>query len=210
MLTSILNTQAEMLKVLSQGNGTALHSIPFAGNPNIEVKVIYARASALTLAELSNEEYPKISVWDYSPVINTEWMQNFQTHTEGFHNYDVNGDPASAYSIQDPMNLIFKYDFTVFVKNPMHRYAVMDYMLKNYNSRGQFILNKTVLPDGEAVGEVVGYNIILNEVTRTDGIFEMNYEFNIKAMVAVVDPSEFDLITDFNIFVNAVGLDINS
>ena len=193
MLTSIRDTQAEMLKQFA-GNGTI--TVPGIATP---IPVIYARKSALTYAEMTEERYPVVSVLDYPPDIDTEWMQNFEQTVSGHHDFTDNKS-AKAYLIEDPIRLNFRYEITTFLSNPNHKYLTADYMFKRFQSRGQFILNALTV-DGDTIGDVVGYTMNHSEVPRTDGIFEMTYEFVAKILVQIKDPIEVDLINNFNIFV---------
>jgi hypothetical protein len=204
MLTSLRNVQGEFMKCLVE-NGQANATI---NSPEglLTVPYTFARASAQTLAEKPKEQYPLISIYDYSPIIDTEWTRNFQQHVTGYHAYDNNGNPTKAFMVEDPIRLIFRFDYTFFVNNPMHKYTLLDFVLKKFNTRGTFILNKIVLPDGEEVGDVVNYTVAITENERSDGVFETNFEFTSKIMVAIKEPEEFDLIQNFNIFVNNINI----
>lgn len=196
MLPSIRNAMSELQKELSQGGSL---SIPSEANPTptLAIPVEYARKSAIDYTEIGDEKYPLASLYDYMPEFDPDWATNYQKIVDGYHAFDVNGVPTKAYEYKEPLRLLFKFDLTFYVKSPLHRYAVMDYMIKKYGSRGSVILNKTILPSTEVLGDPVGYNVLPTENVRTDGIIEMNYEFSVKAFVSVADPAEVDLIANF-------------
>lgn len=200
MLTSFLNTQSEIQSKLVNGIAKS-HTITIGVTP-IVIPVIYARESAKTNTQKTRQSYPLISLYDYFPEYDIEWNPNFQSIIDGYHTI-VSGSPTQAYLYKEPLRYLLRYDLTFYVQNPMHRYAVMDYMAKTFSKSGRFVLNETVLPEG-SVGDFVTYNVSPTENERQDGIMEMNYEFNIKAMINLIDPIEVNLITNFTLNLNNV------
>lgn len=210
-----------MFKQFTGGTGTG-DSITVPGVVNdlnvlVPIPIRYARKSKLSLAEGFSESYPQSSIWDYFPEIDTAWAQNFQQYVDGFHDFSVPplvagqpNLPAKAYLFEEPIRLLFRYDFTFYVNSPMARFSIADYMMKRFSPKGQFILNSVNVPGAnsttDTVGDVAGYNMLPTEVQRNDGIFEMNYEFTSKLMVLVKDPVEVDLITNFNTLVTTFNI----
>lgn len=197
MLSSIKETTTGIMQELYL---TGTHKVP-NNSIFINIPVRYARKSATDLTEEKDEIYPQIVMYDYVPEFDTDWTTNYKKIVDDFHSFTTtrlnpNLVPTKAYLFDEPLRLIFKYDFTFYVTDPMHRYSVLDYMLRKYKAKGVFVLNKVTLPEGD-VGDFLEYSLIFSENTRTDGVFEMNYEFTFKAFVNVSDAEEVNLISSF-------------
>ena len=55
------------------------------------------------------------------------------------------------------------------------------------------IFNQRLTGD-DMVGDIVPYSIRENDIPRTDGVFETNYEFTCSVWVTPKEPTEVDII----------------
>lgn len=199
MLTSFVNTHSEILAILNGGGSIAI-SIPDA----VTIPVFYSRESVRTVAQVHDEGYPQATIYDHFPRFDEDWNPNFQKYIDQYHDFTgVNGAPKKAYIFSEPLKFILQYDFTIYVRHPMHRFAIMDYMAKRFGKTGAMCLNKVTLPEGD-VGDFITYTCDSDENERKDGVFELFYSFTIKPFINLTDPLECALVTNFNLNLNNI------
>ena len=204
MLTSFLNTHSEILKILTQTDGPSVIKLPYNGE-FVNIPIRYARESVQTVAQKSEEIYPQVVIFDHFPRYDEDWNPNFQKYVDDYHNFTgTNNAPLQGYIFSEPLRFLLNYDFTLYVKNPMHRYAIMDYMTKRFGKMGSMCLNKVSLPDGD-LGDFVTYTCESDENERKDGVFELFYSFTIKPFINLTDPKECELITNFNLNITSTS-----
>lgn len=186
----MLNSIAELIDGFRKEFGDTV-TVPGIGTP---VPVQYSRKKR---AQTTKEEYPKIIIHDYNPEFNKEYGTNYQKYVDGFHEF-VDGVPTKAYEYEEPRAIIQRIDVTVFTKDPMQRLFLQDYFMTRFTDSGSLLFN-TFTSDEGTVGDVIPYSVLPTEQTRTDGVFELNYEFKLKVFVQLADGVEVDLLESLTI-----------
>jgi hypothetical protein len=203
MLTSFVNTSSEILKIFANSGNIV---VPCTETGAVTIPTRYARESAKTKTQKKSEEYPQLVVYDHFPKYDTDWNPNFQKYIDDYHDFTgTNGAPVKAYVFSEPLRFLLQYDITIYVNNPLHRWAVADYMEKYFSKMGSFCLNKITLPDGD-LGDFVSYTVEMDENERKDGIHELFYQFTLKPMINLTDPQEVNLITNFTLNINPTSI----
>jgi hypothetical protein len=92
-----------------------------------------------------------------------------------------------------PVRMEFRYDVSIVSKSYNEFLAMQDYFNSTFVSQTGFLFNKKVV-DGDEVGDVVLYTVRPTDIPRTDGVYEMNYEFTLKPWIYAVKPKEVELV----------------
>lgn len=191
MLTSVINVHDEFRKVIGA-------TITVTDNTPVDVPVRFARQSKEDWAEVAFESYPQVTILDYLPDFDPTWYQTYQKRIAGYNTpvSVTNNQMTKAFEVQDPIRFIFRYDVSVYCKNAYQKWLLNEYFLKTFSKQGSFMFNKTatVAEGGESIGDMVYYAVNPAEVLRTDGVFETNYEFTLKPMIAIQDAVDVDLV----------------
>lgn len=155
----------------------------------VEVPIRYARKSGKDYVEESKQQlYPCIAIQDHSPKIKDEWYLDMKSYFGG-----ISLDGLSGYLFRRPIWFEFVYDVSIVAKGYYEFTALKDYFLSTFGSDVQMLFNKRLSGD-DAVGDVVGYTVRSTDIPRTDGVFEINYEFTCSVWVAPVEPNAVDVI----------------
>ena len=155
----------------------------------VEVPIRYARKSGNDYVEESKQQlYPCIAIQDHSPKIKDEWYLDMKSYFGG-----ISLDGLSGYLFRRPIWFEFVYDVSIVAKGYYEFTALKDYFLSTFGSDVQMLFNKRLSGD-DAVGDVVGYTVRSTDIPRTDGVFEINYEFTCSVWVAPVEPNAVDVI----------------
>ena len=157
----------------------------------------YAKKSSYDyVEEQANQVYPCIVIQDYTPTPKNEWYVD--THSY-FGGKSLNG--LTGYLYQRPIWMEFRYDVSIVSKSYNDFISMQDYFMQNFVYGVSFLFNQKL--DGEdAVGDVVPYEVRETTIPRTDGLFEMNYEFTCSVWLYSQEPKEVELVQ--NIVVNAM------
>lgn len=155
----------------------------------VEVPIRYARKSGKDYVEESKQQlYPCIAIQDHSPKIKDEWYLDMKSYFGG-----ISLDGLSGYLFRRPIWFEFVYDVSIVAKGYYEFTALKDYFLSTFGSDVQMLFNKRLSGD-DAVGDVVGYTVRSTDIPRTDGVFEINYEFTCSVWVAPVEPKAVDVV----------------
>ena len=195
MLQSIQEATGGIMRILSNEGSL---TIPFSPAPLV-YPVHAARKSAEDLTEKFSESYPQVSLFDYIPEPGTDFNTNFSNRVDEFSDFNVDGEPTKGVVFKEPTQVIFKYDLNFFTKNPMERYAIVDYMMRTYADQGSLCVNAVELPEGN-IGEMASYRVTYGEVPRTDKVFELSFTFTFKVFVYLSTAEQVDLVETFNLY----------
>ncbi len=165
------------------------------------IPVIYGRKSKNDLTEVTKKSYPLISILDYTPKISEIYGKNYQQSLDDFTQL-VAGKYEKGKLFDEPRLFEYKIDVTLFTKDPYFKLSVNDYFFAKYEEIGNFEFNKVEIDD-VFVADIVPYKIEVTEIERSDGVFEVNYEFTLTPMVAIKDGEEKDLVTQVNLDINS-------
>lgn len=156
----------------------------------VKVPLTYARQSSYDYSEASpNQSYPCIAVYDYPPVLKDNWYVDTRPFFSGA---DIH-DSTIGYLEHRPVWLEFRYDVSIACLGYSEYLALQDYFTRNFLSEVRFLYNKK----GEGydeVGDVVPYKVSATDISRTDGVYETNYEFVLSVWVHSKDSQVVDLI----------------
>lgn len=162
----------------------------------------YAKKSSYDyVEEQSNQIYPCIVIQDYTPTPKDEWYVDMHSY---FGGKSLNG--LTGYLYQRPIWMEFRYDVSIVAKSYNDFISMQDYFMQNFVYGVRFIFNQKL--DGEnAVGDIVPYEVRETTIPRTDGLFEMNYEFTCSVWLYSQTPQEVALVQ--KIVVNAMPKKLN-
>lgn len=149
----------------------------------------YARKSSYDyVEEQSNQIYPCIAIQDYTPTPKKEWYIDMHAYFDG-----KSLDGLTGYLYQRPIWMEFRYDVSIVAKSYNDFLVMQDYFMENFVYGKRFIFNQQ-LSGEDTVGDIVPYEIRETDIPRTDGVFEMNYEFTCSVWLYPQKPKEVDLI----------------
>lgn len=162
----------------------------------------YAKKSSYDyVEEQANQIYPCIVIQDYTPTPKDEWYIDMHSY---FGGKSLNG--LTGYLYQRPIWMEFRYDVSIVAKSYNDFISMQDYFMQNFVYGVRFLFNQKL--DGEnAVGDIVPYEVRETTIPRTDGLFEMNYEFTCSVWLYSQTPQEVALVQ--KIVVNAMPKKLN-
>lgn len=149
----------------------------------------YAKKSSYDyVEEQANQIYPCIVIQDYTPTPKDEWYVDMHSY---FGGKSLNG--LTGYLYQRPIWMEFRYDVSIVAKSYNDFISMQDYFMQNFVYGVRFLFNQKL--DGEnAVGDIVPYEVRETTIPRTDGLFEMNYEFTCSVWLYSQTPQEVALV----------------
>lgn len=149
----------------------------------------YAKKSSYDyVEEQANQIYPCIVIQDYTPTPKDEWYVDMHSY---FGGKSLNG--LTGYLYQRPIWMEFRYDVSIVAKSYNDFISMQDYFMQNFVYGVRFLFNQKL--DGEnAVGDIVPYEVRETTIPRTDGLFEMNYEFTCSVWLYSQTPQEVSLV----------------
>ena len=149
----------------------------------------YARKSSYDYAEeQSNQTYPCIAIQDYTPTIKDNWYVDMKSYFGG-----KSLDGLKGYLFMRPIWMEFRYDVGIAAKSYNEFLAIQDYFMEHFVYGVRFIFNKQ-LSGEDLVGDIVPYTVRENYIPRTDGVYEINYEFTCIVWLQPQEPKEVDLV----------------
>jgi hypothetical protein len=149
----------------------------------------YARKSSKDyVEEQENQIYPCIAIQDYIPVPKKEWFIDMKSYFGGKDFQNLTG-----YLYLRPIWMEFRYDVSIATKSYKEYLAMQDYFNRKFVYGKAFIFCKQLVVD-DTVGVVVPYTTRPQDIPRTDGVYETNYEFTLNVWLYVKDPQEVQLI----------------
>ena len=182
MLTSIRQTHSEFFR--------QFHNLKImVGDKSITLLSRYARKSSFDyVEEQENQIYPCIAIQDYVPTPKQEWFIDMKAYFGG-----KSLDGLTGYLYQRPIWMNFRYDVSIVSKSYFEFMAMQEYFMKNLVYGKRFLFNSQLTGDDQ-VGDVVPYTIRETDIPRTDGVHEMNYEFNLSVWLYPKDAEEVSLV----------------
>ena len=157
----------------------------------------YAKKSSYDyVEEQANQIYPCIVIQDYTPTPKDEWYVDMHSY---FGGKSLNG--LTGYLYQRPIWMEFRYDVSIVAKSYNDFISMQDYFMQNFVYGVRFIFNQKLYGEN-AVGDIVPYEVRETTIPRTDGLFEMNYEFTCSVWLYSQTPQEVALVQ--KIVVNAI------
>lgn len=149
----------------------------------------YAKKSSYDyVEEQSNQIYPCIAVQDYTPVPKKEWYIDMHAYFGG-----KSLDGLTGYLYQRPIWMEFRYDVSIVAKSYNDFISMQDYFMENFVYGKRFVFNEH-LSGEDLIGDIVPYEVRETDIPRTDGVFEMNYEFTCSVWLYPQKPEEVTLI----------------
>lgn len=162
--------------------------IPMGG---VEKPVLcrYAKKSSYDyVEEQTTQVYPCIAIQDYTPIPKKEWYIDMHAYFGG-----KSLDGVTGYLYQRPIWMEFRYDVSIVAKSYNEFIAMQDYFMENFVYGKRFIFSAQ-LSGEDIVGDIVPYEVRETDIPRTDGVFEMNYEFVCSVWLYPQKPEEVELI----------------
>lgn len=182
MLTSILQVNTEFFRTFYN------LKMGFGGKEKV-VLCRYAKKSSHDYAEeQSNQIYPCIIIQDYAPTIKEEWYVDLHSYFAG-----KSLDGLTGYLFMRPIWMEFRYDVSIVSKSYNEFVVMQDYFMEHFVYGTRLVFNKKLEGEDE-VGDIVPYEIRETDIPRTDGVFEMNYEFTCSVWLYPRTPNEVELV----------------
>lgn len=182
MLTTINQVNEEFFKTFYN------LVIPIKGVPT-PINCRYAKKSSFDYSEeQDNQIYPCVAIQDFVPTPKDEWYIDMKAYFGG-----KSLDGLTGYLYQRPIWLEFKYDVSIASKSYHEFIAMQDFFMENFVYGKRFVFNKK-LSGEDLVGDIVPYTVRETDIPRSDGVFEMNYEFTCSVWLYPQKPEEVDLI----------------
>lgn len=151
----------------------------------------YARKSSKDyVEEQETQVYPCIAIQDYTPTVKDNWYVDMKSYFGG-----KSLDGLSGYLFMRPIWMEFRYDVSIAAKSYNDFLAMQDYFMENFVYGVRFIFDKH-LSGEDLVGDIVPYTVRENYIPRTDGVYEINYEFTCSVWLQPQTPREVDLVQD--------------
>lgn len=170
----------------------------FMGGVEKTILCRYAKKSSYDyVEEQTNQIYPCIAIQDYTPVPKKEWYIDMHAYFGG-----KSLDGLTGYLYQRPIWMEFRYDVSIVAKSYNDFIAMQDYFMENFVYGKRFIFNQQ-LSGEDTVGDIVPYEIRETDIPRTDGVFEMNYEFTCSVWLYPQKPEEITLIQNIVLRLNS-------
>lgn len=157
----------------------------------------YARKSSLDYVEEQDSQiYPCIAIQDYTPVPKKEWYIDMHPYFGG-----KSLDELTGFLYQRPIWMEFRYDVSIATKSYNEFMAMQDYFMENFVYGKRFIFNSQ-LSGEDLVGDIVPYEVRETDIPRTDGVFEINYEFTCSVWLYPQKPEEVALVQNIILRLN--------
>lgn len=196
MLSSILNVYQEFFKLFKD-------VVVCDGDTEIRFPAHYYKDSKDNITQSTIESYPQISIIDYALKINPEWGKTYQKRYDGYHKkLSTDSVVNAAFEIEEPVLIDFTFDVNAFCKNAHHKWLIVEWFLKNFTCDAGMVFNKIEInseQEDTTIGDYVDYKMSMSEPYRTDGIFEISFNFVITAMIQITEPKEVDLVRELTI-----------
>lgn len=149
----------------------------------------YAKKSSYDYVEEQETQiYPCIAIQDYTPTPKREWYIDMHAYFGG-----KSLDGLTGFLYQRPIWMEFRYDVSIASKNYNAFISMQDYFMENFVYGKRFVFNAQ-LSGEDLVGDIVPYTIRETDIPRTDGVYEMNYEFTCSVWLYPQKPEEVSLI----------------
>lgn len=155
----------------------------------MDVPCRYARMSSGDYTEeKEGQSYPCIAIQDYAPTLKDGGYIDMVKYAGG-----VTKDGERTHLYYRPLWLDFRYDVGIATKSYHEFIALQDYFSQKYLYLSPFIFNAREVDD-EIVGDIVPYTVRVSDIPRTDGVFEINYEFTCSVWLYSRTPEEYDAV----------------
>ena len=156
----------------------------------VTVPLRYAKKSAKDYVEADYESYPCIVIQDHPPTIKREWFVDVRNYVGG-----LSMDKLRTEITRNPIWFEIPYDVSTATTSYNENMALRDLFMRKFMTEISFLLNQKLTGE-DAVGDVVPYEVMMNEIPRMDGVHETNYEFRLSAWIHLGEPKEVETITD--------------
>lgn len=182
MLTSIRQVNEEFFRLFYGLKVTV-------GEEEKNILCRYARKSSKDYVEEQDTQiYPCIAIQDYTPKIKDDWYVDMKAYFGG-----KSLDGLTGYLYKRPIWMEFRYDVSIAAKSYNDFLALQDYFMSHFVYGVRFIFNKR-LSGEDTVGDIVPYKVRENDIPRTDGVYEINYEFTCSVWLTPQESQEIELV----------------
>ena len=191
MITSTVNVTENMFKQFAGTNLTTPLSLTDGKGEAFDVGVIFFRESSRNFAEATKERYPLISIQEYFPQFLDEWHnepENVVKRFSLFKDTTNDGKFDTVSWIKDPFFMSFRFDVSTACDNFYQDKALALHFLQRFGKSGTLEFNIEPI---SGIADYVDYTVTANELERSDGIFETNYEFTLKVWLHITTVEEY-------------------
>lgn len=214
MITSFHQVDLEFYKqFLGEDLKTPFMEVTTHKMETIQVPVKYVKKSARDLTEENDEKYPMITIENFTPKIVPDYYYPEQTYYANPRQAivdEITYDLITEYFAQVPFDFRFEVSIAADSESEWDALKLQFAKLFSVNKQKYFVFNKFSVPlEGNLgtdsdVGDVVGYTLEIQEVNRTDGVFETVYVFVVRAWVQLTEPKDLLTASSIGVALNVV------
>lgn len=155
------------------------------------VHVRYARKSSHDYSEEQDAQiYPCVAIQEYFPVPKEDWWIEYK----GFHRA-TSVDGSTGYLYYLPLWMDFRYDMSVASKSYKDYVRIQQWFLENTIAEDEITLESFVV-NGMETGEPISIETRVQDIPRTDGVYETNYEITFSIWLYARRPVGIDTVQD--------------
>lgn len=166
---------------------------------DLGVHVRYAHRSSQDYTEEQEQQiYPCVAIQDYFPTPKENWW----IEHKAFHRAtSLNGEIAYLYYL--PLWMQFRYDVSTASKSFFDHQQLQQWFLEHVVADDEITLQPIIVGDMDA-GEPISISTRVQDIPRTDGVFETNYEVTFDVWLYARSPISVSAIQDVVIHLNRV------
>lgn len=165
------------------------------------VHVRYARKSSHDYSEEQDAQiYPCVAIQEYFPVPKEDWWIEYK----GFHRA-TSVDGSTGYLYYLPLWMDFRYDMSVASKSYKDYVRIQQWFLENTIAEDEITLESFVV-NGMETGEPISIVTRAQDVPRTDGVYETNYEITFSVWLYTRRPVGFETVQEIVISISQASI----
>lgn len=187
-----LNAIQQFLGVGSSGNDFSRSYVSVtnsAGAEILQVPFRFAKKGSINLAEADTEGYPVLVFEDFTP----SFVEDYQNYTGRYVNLiPSTPDPGTVEEIPYPVVLDYRFEVTLAAVKDSDYLDILTWFYRKFPAKNtsKLVFNPITLPDGEVVGDYVGYTLTVQESPRTDGVQEAVFIFTLRIFADMLNIEE--------------------
>lgn len=166
----------------------------------------YHKKGSVNYSEAVLEDYPAISIQDFSPLPIKEWNDYPQKRYGGeiFSDHSNPDSYSDTYEIPKPLRLSCRYTVAVATLREAHYTQIQSWFYRTFGFGidNTIIFNRFNLSNvpNKEFGDFVNYTVEeIENTTRLDGVFETIFRFDFKLWADIRTETLVEKITDITV-----------
>lgn len=163
------------------------------------VNVRYARKSSKDYTEEQQQQlYPCVALQEYSPVPRENWWIEHKAFARA-----SSTDGTTGYLYYLPIFMDFRYDISIAAKSYTEYLQLQQWFLENTIAVDEITLQPHAVGEYEA-GEPITIETRAQDIPRTDGVYETNYEVTFQIWLYARQPVGLEAVQNVSIKLHRV------